>query len=72
MNSIDGKWSEPSKRKLKWDSQNLKKHLNHLTFPNEMEDLKLSSEKKKVEMGSLPLILHQRALSEKLLQPHKP
>jgi hypothetical protein len=24
MNLIDGKWNEPSKRKMKWDSQNLK------------------------------------------------
>jgi hypothetical protein len=24
MNLIDGKWNEPSKIKMKWDSQNLK------------------------------------------------
>jgi hypothetical protein len=40
--------------------QTLNKHLDHLTLPNEMEDLKLSSEmeieNKKVKMGSLPLI----------------
>jgi hypothetical protein len=24
MNLIDAKWNEPSKRKMKWDSQNLK------------------------------------------------
>jgi len=45
---------------MKLNSPNPEKTLNHLTLPNEMEDLKLSSEMrlkiKKVKMGSLPLI----------------
>jgi len=47
INSIDGTWNEaPQKNKnnknnnKNWIPQTLKKHSNHLTFPNEMEDLK--------------------------------
>jgi hypothetical protein len=45
---------------MKLDSPNPKKNSNHLTFPNEMEDLKTFKwneiENKKEKMGSLPLI----------------
>jgi hypothetical protein len=34
----------PKKEKKNWIPQTLRKHSNHLTLPNEMEDLKLSIE----------------------------
>jgi hypothetical protein len=51
------------------------KHLNHLTFLNEVEDLKLSREmrlKRKGRNGIPPTHITSRALSEMLQQPHKP
>ncbi len=55
--------------------QTLKNHSNHFTLPNEMEDLKLSSEmrlkKKRKKKRIPPNYLASKELNEKLPQPHK-
>ncbi len=64
INSIDGKWIEPWKRKMKSDSLNPKKSFKSLHTPKWNGKLKTFKwneiENKKEKMGSLPLIYHQR------------
>jgi hypothetical protein len=61
INSIDYKWNEPLKRKMKWDSQNpLEKTFKSLDTPKwcgRLETLKWNEiEKRGADMRSLPLI----------------